>query len=358
MNLERLDSLSVWVIDLDIPAYLDVEYLQGIHVTNSVLWLDAVRENDLSFWSHALSDPILPHHKILLTKTTAALMRKGKRKAKTLICPYHRRFTLGDLDIELFPSGYMPGSAQVRLTRENNRLVYTGPFRLDGLGHDDIPILECDTLVIWAEYADARDQPDDFTHAESIIQWARQNLSSGTIPIFFTDTIGPTVRLTQLLTLAEIPIKMHVSMYRIIRKIDEIKSAHPKIRRFNPRTKDMDAIVLPLSARDTKSLTRLKRFAGAVVHTTTLNHNQPHSTPPPDFNAEVRFFLPMHATYRHQMQYVRCSKARKIQVAGPASDAFASELRAMGFNAWPLRPPIQLSLLAPLTTRSIPSQSL
>ncbi|HUU01175.1 MAG TPA: hypothetical protein VM425_07050 [Myxococcota bacterium] len=53
---------------------LDVEYLQGIHLVDSILWLDAPRLADLCFVSHAQQKFAGPHRKILLSEKTAALL--------------------------------------------------------------------------------------------------------------------------------------------------------------------------------------------------------------------------------------------------------------------------------------------
>ena len=132
---------------------IDVEYNQGIHVLDSILWLDAPRQTDLCFISHAHIDPVGPHRKILTSEATAALIRRRIGRGKTLTSPFLRRFSLGELDLELHPAGHMLGAAQVRVTRDGSQLVYTGDFQLGrSRTAGQANVLDCDVLVMRATY--------------------------------------------------------------------------------------------------------------------------------------------------------------------------------------------------------------
>ena len=51
--------------------------------------------------------------KIIATPETIRLLGNKVRNAVLLSCPYHRPFSLGNLQVELIPSGHMLGSAQM-----------------------------------------------------------------------------------------------------------------------------------------------------------------------------------------------------------------------------------------------------
>src|SRR5512141_2787329 len=100
----------------------------GLHLTGTSLWLDATRKTELSFISHAHSDHIARHERVIATSPTVALMthRLGKLPA-ALPVPYNRPFELGPLVLELLPAGHMLGSAQLRATRADGvRVTYSG----------------------------------------------------------------------------------------------------------------------------------------------------------------------------------------------------------------------------------------
>src|SRR3954462_3158349 len=100
----------------------------GLHVSGTPLWLDARRKSELSFVSHAHSDHIARHERVIATAATLRFMthRLGKLAA-ALPVPYTRPFDFGPLVLELLPAGHILGSAPLRVTRADGvRVVYTG----------------------------------------------------------------------------------------------------------------------------------------------------------------------------------------------------------------------------------------
>src|SRR5579872_4127027 len=119
----------------------------GLHLSGTPLWFDARRKSELSFVSHAHSDHIARHERVIATAPTLRLMahRLGEVKGG-LPVPYHRPFELGPLVIELLPAGHVLGSAQIRVTlADGTRVVYTGDFTLSpSLTAEPARIAECD----------------------------------------------------------------------------------------------------------------------------------------------------------------------------------------------------------------------
>ncbi|MEM7676723.1 MAG: hypothetical protein AAF449_12040, partial [Myxococcota bacterium] len=89
------------------------EYNGGIHVTDSVLWCDTDRRNDLVFISHSHADYVGKNRRILATDKTVRMLTRGTGKIDALTSPYRRQFTLGPLALQMFPSGHVLGAAQL-----------------------------------------------------------------------------------------------------------------------------------------------------------------------------------------------------------------------------------------------------
>ena len=114
-------------------------YRAGVRLAGTVVACDAAAGGDLVFLSHAAvlgarGRRALPHvggsrRQILATEATLALLGPfGERlRAQTLVVPFGRPFALGDLRLEIFPSGFMPGAASLLCERDGRRLVYSGP---------------------------------------------------------------------------------------------------------------------------------------------------------------------------------------------------------------------------------------
>src|SRR5687767_5453138 len=123
----------------------------GLHLRGTPLWLDARKRTELSFVSHAHSDHIARHHRVIATAPTLRMMthRLGQLPA-ALPVPYGRPFELGGLYVELLPAGHMLGSAQIRvILPDGSRVVYTGDLNLaPSLTAEAAEVAECDALVI------------------------------------------------------------------------------------------------------------------------------------------------------------------------------------------------------------------
>src|SRR4051794_25029293 len=105
----------------------------GLHLTGTPLWFDARRKSELSFVSHAHSDHIARHERVIATSATLKLMthRLGELSS-ALPVPYNRPFELGPLHVELLPAGHILGSAQIRVTcADGHRVVYSGDINLE-----------------------------------------------------------------------------------------------------------------------------------------------------------------------------------------------------------------------------------
>ena len=70
----------------------------GLHLSGTALWLDAHRKAPLAFVSHAHSDHIARHERVIATRATLRLMahRLGALPS-CLPVPYNRPFELGAL---------------------------------------------------------------------------------------------------------------------------------------------------------------------------------------------------------------------------------------------------------------------
>ena len=107
------------------------EYHGGLHLRGTILWFDAESPRSLCFVSHAGAPGAQEHQKIVSTAHTAELLRalaathgKGRKvnEPQALITPTGRKFTIGNLSLELFPSGLFLGSASLLIQHEGQEI--------------------------------------------------------------------------------------------------------------------------------------------------------------------------------------------------------------------------------------------
>jgi len=137
------------------------EFHGGLHLKDSVLWFDAPTPKQLCFVSHGSVNGALGHQKILTTETTSELLSamsaahgRGRRvhEPQALVSPYGRSFSLGQLGLELFPSGFVLGSASLLVRHKGVAAVYAGAINPSHVNDQRITEAEVDVQrdAVWA----------------------------------------------------------------------------------------------------------------------------------------------------------------------------------------------------------------
>ena len=95
----------------------------GLHLANSILWLDAQDSGDLSFLSAASTTfhPKVPQ--VIATEETIKILEAFRKKPNALKCQYNRPFSIGRLRIELLPSGSVLGGASLFVETDQGKLL-------------------------------------------------------------------------------------------------------------------------------------------------------------------------------------------------------------------------------------------
>jgi hypothetical protein len=320
---------------------IDVEYLQGIHVMDSVLWLDALRRADLCFLSHAHVHPVDPHRKVLATRETIELMRHRMERSRVLVTPFGRPFTLGDLDLELHPSGHMLGAAQLSARRGNHRLVYTGDFSLaPSRTSGQAQVLPCDVLVLVANYGQSWHVLPDRSEVESkIVGWARAALEEDRRPVLLVPPLGKAQELALVFKAQGLQVRAHENIYRACRKHEELGLGPLDVRLYRGSVRSDEVLLLPPGARHARTLQRLAPVSTAAATGRALEKDAARA-----IGVERAFPYSMQADHPALLRYVSGSGADRIYVVGRTASAFAGSLRTNGVNAWPLLPPEQMEL--------------
>src|SRR5262245_63134645 len=95
------------------PRPSPIEWRDGVHIVGTPLWCDARRAREACFVSSALVPEAGRHKQVIATAETLALLPEASRQP--LAVPFGRPFTLGNVRLELFPSGLIPGAASLQV---------------------------------------------------------------------------------------------------------------------------------------------------------------------------------------------------------------------------------------------------
>jgi putative mRNA 3-end processing factor len=311
----------------------------GLHLTGTPLWLDARRKSELSFVSHAHSDHIARHERVISTSTTLALLqaRLGEVKA-ALPAPYRRPFELGPLILELFPAGHVLGSAQLRITRpDGRRIVYSGDVNLQsGLTAEPLEVAECDTLILESTFGHPRFRlpPREETLAD-VEKWVHRQFGYGRTPILYAYPLGKAQETIAFLEGKGLPVVCHPSTFAVC----EVYRAHGvklAARKFDGTIRPGEVGMFPPFGKS-QALKALPRRSTAVLTGWAMEPNTAAR-----YGADVAFPLSDHADFDGLCKYAEQTGAEEVITHHGFAEDLATALRGRGMVARAVKRALQL----------------
>lgn len=310
----------------DVPDV--VEYDGGLRLREASLWLDARRPVPQSFLSNALA---FRHHQRLITSPeTVTLLESELGSSDALASPLGRRFSVGELVLELLPAGSVVGSAMLLVRHLGLDVLYCGAVRLGSqwLG-EPAQIRRADVLVLDCPYDDRSfDFSDRSQTGRAIVDWARQVLTEGGSPVLVSSALGVAQELCQLAASADLVARVDRSISRWNRRVRACGVPLTKAPELRGELKPGEVAVV---SKGDKSRARIRRHApkarialvsGRAVLESVLE----------EAGAEVGFPLSCHADAADLRQIVRDTGAKTVYLGPRHSEAFEESLRRTGLD--------------------------
>jgi len=316
-----------------------VEYLEGLHLTRSILWLDAPRLAELCFVSNALLHPVGPHRRLLLSERTAALLGPGTgARPHMLVTPFYRNFVVGELQLQLAPSGHMPGASQLRIGRGRQQLVYTGDFNpRPSLCAERIHFWQAPRLVLKAHYGLAGDVfPAVEREQARALAWTEKVLAGGATAVWLYLHPPTALELHQLLGRAGYTPLLHRSLLPLA---DAYVRAGIRLASYRRSSHRARVIIWPWRLRLSSALSRRGRLQMALASGEVLRPDSRRR-----LGVEHGFCLSTRADRNDLLAMVERVGARKVYLTGRGAEEVAHWLGKLGLRASVLAPPRQLQL--------------
>jgi hypothetical protein len=281
---------------------------------------------------------------VLATDVTLALLcAPGERlKAHALPGAYGRPFSLGDLRLEMFPSGFMPGAASLLCERDGRRIVYAGP-----IGAPLAEVRAADALCIDATFASpALTFPARAQALADVGRAVRDVLARGEAPIVVIDPLAIALDIGAALAADRIGLCAHRAMVQAAAAYRGAGLPAPALQRFAAKIGPGDALLWPASVRVPP------RRAGARAPGVIFVSADAGSAPSGDGGGgdgdgvRARIVFPTAADLAGVMRYIEASGASEVALINAPGDALAGALRARGIDAYALGPPRQIELFA------------
>lgn len=314
----------------------------GLVLQGTPLWFDARTKSPVAFVSHAHSDHIARHQRVIATPETLALMahRLGPLEATT---PFRYGETLGheDLHLECFSAGHVFGSAQIRVTRsDGHRLVYTGDVSLEpALTAQAAPVLSCETLIIESTFGHPKYRfPPRAQVYDEVADWSRRQLARGVRPILLAYSLGKSQETIRQLAVRGLKVCAHPKIHEVA-EIYEQLGMPVGARRFDGAFLEDEVGLFPPFRRG-DSLAHVGPRSLAALTGWALEPWGARRS-----GADVAFPVSDHADFPSLVAYAQKSGAREVITVHGFAAELAKELRGLGVFARAVTEQVQMVLL-------------
>jgi putative mRNA 3-end processing factor len=327
------------------------EYHGGLHLKNTVLWFDAPSPQQLCFISNANVPGASGHQKVLATDRTVDTLRamgaahgRGRRahEPQALVSPYGRPFSLGQLSLELFPSGFVLGSASLLVEHAGRSIVYAGninPRIPPGGLVERLEARSCDILVLPCPFGRRRHVFPPFEQtATALERYVRDNLEREVTPVLLCAPLGEAQVVLHLLSEAGLPSRVHRRVFAASRVYQDAGCPVGEIRRF-PGTDTLEAVIWPLGLHESQALRKVGPVSRALVSGLALEEDIKRK-----MGCEAAFAISCHADYPGYLEYVKACEPKQVVLTHGANREIKQDLEALGMKVSSVGPPQQMSL--------------
>lgn len=325
------------------PIAAPVTWRDGIHLTGTSIWCDAVRARDICFLSRASAMRGAKHAQLIASQDTLALLGDSASLAGSrLAVPFGQPFTLGTHRIELFSSGHALGAASLLVNVQTHKVVYAGTVnpRASALSAplDHRP---ADILVLSARYGEPRFAFPDPAETLSKLQTRCSEITqSGGVAVLLLGDAGKAMDLAGTLLGTGLRVQAHRAFYDVARRATH--TALEPLRRWNSEATGGRVLLWPSHTRAKLDPDALpKGSAVFLVSGKALDPNNVQAS-----GASEGFALSNGADHDDLVRYIQSSGARQIYLTNSSDrgEGLAKALPKLSIEA--IGPPEQLSLFA------------
>jgi putative mRNA 3-end processing factor len=275
--------------------------------------------------------------------TLALLGRAGDGlRRHALPTPFGRPFVLGEVRVELFPSGHLPGAASLLCEAAGRRLVYAGTVSRPepGFGAESAEVRRADAVCIDGTFGHPRFSFPPRAEALAEVQrFVATALAAGRSPVLLADPFGPALEVAAALAAEGIGLRGHRAVVAAAAAFRAVGVKTPIVARFARRLGAGEVLLWPPEARDAPLLGVLSAPAFAYLSGFGVDPEGRAR-----MRADVAIPLADRAGYPELLAYLEAAGAREVAVDRGFAEPLAADLRRRGYDAYSLGPPTQMEL--------------
>jgi putative mRNA 3-end processing factor len=328
-------------------------FLRGVRLVGTNIACDA-QGGELVFLSHAQALGALGRRRslpgrasrqeLLVTEATLALLEEAgtQLRKRSLPTPFGRPFSLGAARVELFPSGYLPGSASLLVEIAGRRLLYAGTVRTGQatLGAVAAELRSADAICIDGTFGDPRYVfPPAEAALAATVAFVKQSMGQHAAAVLLTPPFGTALDVAAALAASGFGVRGHRAMVAAAAAFRATGAKVPAIARFAGKLGPEEVLLWPPEAREAPLLGQLGAARFAFVSGFSLDPEAMAHV-----KADVAIPLSNQTDYAQLLAYVEGTGAREVAVHRGHTETLAAALRARGLDAYPMGPPRQMDL--------------
>lgn len=316
-------------------------YDRGLKLTSIDLAVDFRRRQPRGFISHAHTDHMAKHELAFCTPATAALyhFRFGERPVRHM--PFGVPQKWNEMELTALPAGHVLGSAMLLANDGNERLLYTGDFKLGpSATAEEASPAAADVLVMESTFGDPKYRlPPRAEVVASLVRTVTDILNRGSTPVIHAYVLGKSQEVTKILTSAGIRVLQHPLIYQVSQVYEKHNCPLGDYGEYrDAEGPGQCAVVVPPM---TQKAARLRN----IPSPTTIAVTGWAMDPGARFRLRVDYAVPLsdHADYDDLIACVELVQPKIIYCThGPES--FVDRLQKLGHNAHLLSAGRQLML--------------
>ncbi len=303
----------------------------GLHLKDSILWLDGeCKKSQLNFISSIESYQQFKHSpqaQVITSYETAKLITPLREAQNALICEFNRPFSVGNLELELIPSGHIFGGSMLRIKYQQESLLYAPVIQTKKTNiQRQIQVGKSDTLLLGANNLDSSGHQSIKKEYEKLREFVSQKMLSGTQRVNILCSLSISSDLTHFFSNSEIKVVTHHDIYRLNKAYEDSGRPVGKYTLFKGRASlpEKPCVVLfPFKTQLGSHIrTEVPDGSVAVIDDSRWNPIHLDALRIPEYRTKINSA----AGISEIKKFIKCVDPKKIILFGPYSKAMRSNL--------------------------------
>ncbi len=260
-------------------------------------------------------------------------------KAKINTLPFRKPYERDGLRLELHPAGHILGSAQILIQNGQNRIVYTGDFKLKrNFTAEPAEPVACDILIMETTFGrPAYVFPPREEVIDGIIRFIEETIENRQVPVLFAYILGKGQEITKILGDRGYTVALAKPVFEMVKVYESLGVSFKNYELMHGDNFHGKVLVLPPYLARARSIQRIRNKRTAFLSGWALDPTTRYR-----LHVDEVFPLSDHADFEELLAYVRAANPKKVYTLHGFPD-FAAHLSKMGIPARHLAPQSQLA---------------